>query len=69
MTPRIVQYCLVTSRRASEFERDVKLLLDNGWQPFGSISAIASSDGGLYVQPMVKYEKPPIEAWETEPRP
>lgn len=55
---RIVDYCLCTERRASVLEENVRRLLKDGWQPFGSISAIASSDGGLYVQPMVKHEEP-----------
>ena len=52
----IIEYCVVTSIDTGELSAYVNLMLESGWQPYGSIAT--SSEGMLtrYLQSMVKYK-------------
>lgn len=51
---KIIKYCVVESRDTEDFENEVRGLIVDGWQPFGSIFI----DGNrAMLQAMVMYEE------------
>lgn len=50
----IIAYKMVEDCYGEEVVKEVNNLIKLGWQPYGSIAK--SGIGGLYSQPMVKYE-------------
>lgn len=57
---KITHYFINTSDLLTVEER-MKVLLKNGWQPFGSIATFMAADREtlLVAQPMVRYEEVP----------
>jgi len=57
---RIVAYTVVnTFNDIIEFENGVNLKINDGWQPFGSMTVVQSDDtmNETFFQAMVKYEE------------
>lgn len=56
----VIDYVVATGTDVKSLTNDVKKWLEDGYQPFGSLSTThAGNDGLVYLyQPMVKTEKP-----------
>jgi len=66
---KIIKYEVVTAYNAGTLESMVNIMIDEGWQPYGSLSILLSSERKLVddksrlieqfvmSQPMVKYQK------------
>jgi len=48
-----MEYKIVSSTDASELERMVNELFDEGWEPYGSLVV----NGGSLVQPMIRFDE------------
>ena len=55
---KIVEYTMVLNGDEKDFLKAVNALLEQKWQPPGSLRAVADSYGGKFYQAMVKYEEP-----------
>lgn len=54
---KIIEYKTVFDCSASGIEKDVMELINEGWQPWGSLVFTISGSGSYnYVQAMVKYK-------------
>lgn len=53
---KILEYKLVISTTAERFENTINLMIENGWQPYGSGYSCAENNMYL-VQPMVIYQE------------
>jgi hypothetical protein len=56
----VIDYVVATGTDVKSLAKDVKTWLEDGYQPFGSLSTtLAGNNGLIYLyQPMVKTEKP-----------
>ena len=54
--PPVTHYNVEVSGDLTALRQAVETAIHDGWQPFGSLVAAPSPDGGpVYAQPMVKY--------------
>lgn len=59
MNPKIIDYMVAVGATSALLTRNVAKLIEQGWQPWGSVSADHSADpdaGSVIRQAMVKYE-------------
>lgn len=55
----IKQYQVVASAHWANLAQQVNLAIEDGWQPYGNLMINLA---GVYIQPVVKYEKLTSEA-------
>lgn len=56
---KIIDYCIPSDSFPPNFEKQVKTLIDEGWQPLGTPTFMNGDGFGFHCfQAMVKYEEP-----------
>lgn len=54
---KIIAYKAIEYTRINELNAEVNRLIEEGWQPFGSINQVVCENYGYFTQAFVKYKE------------